>query len=215
MITNVAKVARIYLVRLNGGSKYTGFTTNDIENRWKRHCNEAKRNKTNSVLYAAIRKYGNSAFTIKELYQSADLKHTLNVMENKFIVEHKTHVSEGGYNMTMGGEGKIDCRHTEETKQKMSASHTGKKREVRSVEHCRKISEFQTGKIHSNKSKQKMSDSAMGNKRCVGYIHSEETRKNMSEAAKGKVVTEETRRKMSESHKKRYAAKRYATAATS
>jgi len=79
-----------------------------------------------------MRKNGDGAFTSEEIYQSPDIKHTLNVMENKFIIEHKTLFSDGGYNLTEGGEGAIGHVVSTEARRKMSEAHLGK---VHSEEH--------------------------------------------------------------------------------
>jgi len=178
MITDVAKVGRIYLVRLNGEPKYVGFTTQGIEKRWEEHCWKAKNNGIN-VIHAGIRKYGKDAFTTEVLYQSADLEHTLNIKENQFIMEHKTHVSEGGYNLTMGGEGMIGA--SDETRRKISKAGKGNRNAV--------------GYIHSEEAKQKMSDAKRG--KSSGRVCSKECKQKISEAKKGKYPSEETKYKMS------------------
>lgn len=74
-IVNESTVGRIYLVRLNGDGKYTGFTTKTLECRWKEHCRTANAGR-GKILHSGIRKYGADAFTIEEIYQSADHEHT-------------------------------------------------------------------------------------------------------------------------------------------
>jgi hypothetical protein len=49
--------------------------------------------------------------------------------------------------------------------------------------------------------RRKLSEAAKGNKRCVGRVISEETRKKIGDSNRGKRHTEETKRKMSESTK--------------
>jgi len=209
MESTIEKIARIYLVRLNGGGKYTGVTTNSIEKRWTQHCYAAKVNKTKSVLHAAIRKYGAGAFTTEELYQSTDLEHTLNVKEMEFIVEHKTHVSEGGYNLTLGGEGMAGHVPSEETRKKMSLTRKGRRF---SEDHRRKISKANTGKVRSDEAKQKMSLHGKSpsketrqkiSKAGKGRVHSDESKQKMSKAKKGKPILAETRLKMSEAKRGR------------
>lgn len=57
------------------------------------------------------------------------------------------------------------------------------------------------GKQPCEETKRKISQSLIGNKYTFGYKHTEETRKKMSEARKGKHLTEEHKRKLSESKK--------------
>lgn len=173
----MSNIAIIYLIRLLGMAKYVGYTSQGIETRWKKHCCNAKNGGVGYALHRAIRKYGKDAFTIEVLYQSSDLDHTLNVKENEFIVEHKTHSSHGGYNMTLGGEGIVGRVPSEET--------------------LRKLSEAGKGKVASEETRRKIS---LAN---IGKVFSEEHRRKISVARMGRVVPEETRRKMSESHKRR------------
>ena len=53
---------------------------------------------------------------------------------------------------------------------------------------------YNNGKPKSDETRRKMK----GNKNALGYKHSEEAKKKMSEARKGKTKSEETRRRMSE-----------------
>ena len=79
--------------------------------------------------------------------------------------------------------------HTEETKKKMSKSHTGEKNHM-------------YGKHHSDKSKKKMSESQSGkNSIWYGKHHTEETKLKQSLAAKGKPKSIEHKEKLSASKK--------------
>ena len=80
-------------------------------------------------------------------------------------------------------------RHTEETKRKMSKSRKGKKTGRKlSEEHKKKLT-FK-GRKHTKKSKKKISSAG------VGRVVTEETRKRISLTEKGKIISEETRMKM-------------------
>ena len=104
------------------------------------------------------------------------------------------------HNRTDGGEGSSGLIHSDETKIKMSESHTGK---TFSENHRKKISE--ANKNPSEEIRRKQSEA---NK---GKTVSEETRRKLSEAQSkykgethqcyGKTFSEESRRKMSEAHK--------------
>jgi hypothetical protein len=50
---------------------------------------------------------------------------------------------------------------------------------------------------HSDESKKKMSELAKGNKRSLGHKFSEESKRKISETEKGKIVSEETKKKQS------------------
>ena len=111
---------------------------------------------------------------------------------------------------------------SEETKEKISKAMKGRKL---SEEHKKKISEANKGKIVSDETRKKLSEShknkkSFGNRYILeetrfkmseakkGENHplygkhiSEEHKKKISEANKGKIVSDETRKKLSESHK--------------
>lgn len=86
------------------------------------------------------------------------------------------------------------------TRRHMSQYWTGK---THSDEHRRKVSESKTGLRHSDETKKKISDAAR--RRAPA---SAETRAKISKAHKGKVVSTETRARMSEAMTKRHAARR-------
>lgn len=84
-----------------------------------------------------------------------------------------------GYNLTDGGGGMLGFRLSDETKQRMAAH-------VKSKEHCSRISKAK-----------------MGNQARLGMAHSEETKKRMSEVAKGRVFSEEHKRNLSLARRRR------------
>lgn len=210
---------KIYLVSLNGVPKYVGFTIRPIAVRWKQHIHQARIKKSCPLLQNAINKYGPEAFTITEIYSSEDIDHTLNVMEPHFIREHNTHVDDGGYNLSVGGEkGWLGRKHTQETKQKMRLAHLGKKkpnviRKPHSEETKQKIRLAHLGKSrgpHSEETKEKIRKSAaerariMFPKKVMQKINtvkprkkcSEETKVKISKANSGRIPSQETREKM-------------------
>lgn len=85
-------------------------------------------------------------------------------------------------NKCWGGLGNAGYSHSEETKQKMSEFHTGKKL---SDETKQKLSNLNKGENHPQ----------------YGTKHSEITRKRISESLKGKTFSEERRKNLSEAHK--------------
>jgi len=98
--------------------------------------------------------------------------------------EHKQKLREAN-------KGKKPPPHSEETLRKMSESMKGKNVGPKSEEHRQKLSAAHKGKKLSEEHKAQLRE----------YRASEETRRRLSEAGKGRVVSEETRRKMSESMK--------------
>lgn len=97
-------MAYIYKVtnKLNG-KVYIGKTLSSIEERWKQHCRDSrKESKEKRPLYAAIRKYGEENFSIEQVEECPD----------KIVNERETYWIEWygsfkyGYNATLGGDGK-------------------------------------------------------------------------------------------------------------
>lgn len=112
---------KIYQIKNKiSGKKYIGQTTTSIEKRFHQHCRPSST--YCRLLHNAIKKYGIDNFSVKEL-ASTDSIEKLNELEIKFIEELKT-LSPYGYNLLSGGKNQ---RHSQETKDKMSKTRTGKK----------------------------------------------------------------------------------------
>jgi group I intron endonuclease len=122
------------------GKAYIGFDSNWPSRKSVHICEATKRQNKKYPLYRALRKYGIDSFVWEVLYQNNDRQYTLNVMENKMIVEHNTHFIQGhGYNMTFGGEGTLGWIPSKETRRKIGIANS----RSTLTEHGRKIkSEF-------------------------------------------------------------------------
>jgi group I intron endonuclease len=130
-------------------------------------------------LHYAIQKYGKENFIWEVLFQSEDKEYTLSIMENKLILEHNAYWETGkGYNVTLGGEGNLGYKCSEETKKKMSDSSKGR---VVTEETKQKISSKLKGRESPNKGKK----------------FTEEHRKSLSQAKKGVIRDEVTKQKIS------------------
>lgn len=93
----------IYLVRKDNKPVYVGYTSRLVEKRWQEHICDSHNPKF--PLHHAIKKHGVSTFTIESLYESEDKNHTLNYMEHHYIWLYGTCWENGGYNLSIGGEG--------------------------------------------------------------------------------------------------------------
>ena len=106
-------------------------------------------------------------------------------------VEQKRHMSEAS--MGKPKPWLLGKHHSEETKRKISESLNGERNpnfgKPVSEETRRKLSEAQRGMPHPW---------AVGNQHALGYKHTEEAKRKISEAGMGRVVSEETRRKIGE-----------------
>lgn len=160
----------VYLLTSPSGKKYVGITSKTLAARWSNHCWRARRGST-FVLHAAIRRYGPESFKV-EVIEETETWEEVCEREKFWIIELQSKAP-NGYNLTDGGDGTIGF--SQEVRDKMSASQTGKK--------------------HSDETRAKMSAAAKGRKL------SEETRARMSAAAKSRPI--EHRAKLSEAQKGR------------
>jgi group I intron endonuclease len=182
----------IYCIKNTINNKeYIGLTTRTLEHRWKQHIYESNKKDSwewNTPLGNAIKKYGKDSFEVFVLEECSS-ETEMKQKEIWLIRERKSLASETGYNLTLGGDGRLGYKLSEETK--------------------RKIGEGNFGKIMSDDARAKMSIAAK--KRCVGKPspmdgkkHTDDSLKKISESSKGRVFSEESRRKKSESLKAYY-----------
>lgn len=97
-------MAYIYKItnKLNG-KIYIGKTLHSIEERWRQHCRDSKKeSKERRPLYAAIRKYGEENFFIEQVEECSD--NVVNERETYWIEWYGSF--KYGYNATLGGDGK-------------------------------------------------------------------------------------------------------------
>lgn len=145
------------LNKINGKS-YIGQTVfDDPSKRWNTHKNIYKQEKHQEYLYRGMRKHGIENFEFRIL--SICNREELSKLECKYIKEFNT-FGKAGYNMTSGGEGRRDCKASEETKRKISLA--GK------------------GRVPTEETRKKLSLANMGHK-CT-----EETREKLRKASTGK-----------------------------
>jgi len=100
----------IYKITNNiNGKVYIGKTKNTIEERFKQHIKDAyKETKEKRPLYQAIRKYGESNFTV-ELIETDISDGLISEKEKEYIKEYNSYIgfpNSNGYNATLGGDGK-------------------------------------------------------------------------------------------------------------
>lgn len=104
------KVGLIYLItNLQNGMKYVGQTTQSLNDRYKTHCIDAKKEKNkNRKLYYAMNEFGFNSFKIEELETVEDIA-LLNTREIFWIEQLQTF--KNGYNETKGGQGTLIYDH--------------------------------------------------------------------------------------------------------
>jgi group I intron endonuclease len=130
----------VYCIKNKVNEKeYIGLTTRKLQNRWKQHIYESKRENSwewNTPLRNAIKKYGEENFEVFVLKECSSLEE-LKQKEIECISERKSFVRLGGYNMTKGGDGRLGCKHSEETKRKIGSSSLGRMFTEETKEKCR------------------------------------------------------------------------------
>jgi group I intron endonuclease len=115
------------VVNTINGKVYIGFDSNWPQ-RKKRHLKDSSYKKSvgyNDIFHKAIRKYGKENFEWQIIYQSKDGQNCLKEMEPHFIKEHNSYIyfnNSNGYNMTLGGDGVLGLKKSEESKLKTSLS---------------------------------------------------------------------------------------------
>lgn len=205
----------VYLLTNTANDKrYVGKTVRTLDVRWQGHLGSARRGDTDMLVCRAIHKHGPEAFTRRVLEECDEA--ALPGREAHWVRELATHVSQGGYNLTFGGDGglpgytfseesrekirqkALGRKHSEESKAKMRAAKLGKKQ---SVEHVEKRAVANSGKKRTDEQRTRIS------KGLKGHAVSDETRVKIGIASSQRVVSEETKRKLSQCAAERRLAK--------
>lgn len=161
------------------GNVYIGKTTKDFIKRLNEHKNLGKSGAKKYYFYNAIRKHGFENFEWEIIYDNEGRNINLNILntiEKFFIYQYKVSGIKL-YNTTIGGDGIVGLKFTDE--------------------HRKKISEANKGRIHSDETKKLWSSQRKGKK------PSEESKLKISESQKGKKLSQETKDKISKLHKGR------------
>ena len=129
------------------GKVYIGFTSRLVTDRILEHQGSYK--KHNYIFYYAIRKYGWESFMWDILYQSTDGIHTKDTMEEFFIKENNSFIkfeNSNGYNMSLGGDGRLGLKHSKKSINLMKKNRSGIPCPEWQKEHLSKLNK---GKKHS------------------------------------------------------------------
>ncbi len=225
-ILKLNMISGVYVIINKINSKiYVGSTIN-FNKRWKQHISALNLNRhDNSYLQKSWNKYGKINFEFKVIEE----------VEPEFLLEREQYYinlynacdKNSGYNLLPIAGNMLGYKHTDESKEKISASHKGKilsadtknkiglghtgikyktnRKEKRVIKHSDetklKMSEIRKGKKYTDEAKKNMSLAKKG--KCL----SDETKKKISNALKGnkngfgRIVTEETKKNISLSHK--------------
>jgi group I intron endonuclease len=179
----------IYCIKNTINNKeYIGLTTRTLEHRWKQHIYESNKQDSwewNTPLGNAIKKYGKDSFQVFVLEECSS-ETELKQKEIQLIRERKSLASETGYNLTLGGDGRLGYKLSEETKRKIGEGNKGKTYTAESLEKMSVAAKKRSvgkpspmdGKKHTEESKQKIISFLTGRK------HSEESKRKRSESMK-------------------------------
>lgn len=179
------------------GKSYIGQTTRSPWVRFDQH----KRIKVSHcrALVSALKRHGTEAFRFEVLCASAD-KASLNAAEVALIAVYET-TAPAGYNIRAGGSA---GKHSEETRRKMSASHTGM---VFSDSHRENMRRHMLGKSPSPATREKIAGALRGRPIApaslakliasnIGRVPSEESRRKMSANRSGIRVSDAHKEKL-------------------
>lgn len=188
----------IYCIEhIESGKKYIGKSTN-IEKRLSKHKSyltrsEIVKGQTNQHLYAAVRKYGWSAFKTYVLEETELDESTLKDRELYWIDTYRCIDRDFGYNLRRDSSTKMIVH--EETKERLKTSHLGKKHSQKTKD---KLSVDRSGAGNPMFGKQ-ITDKHRENlrKSAKDRVFSDTHRKNLGLATKGRVVTDHTKEKQS------------------
>lgn len=151
---------------LVNGKRYFGITNNPKQ-RWDEH-----RRTKSSILCHAFKKYDikNFRFTI---ICAGSLEY-IKDLEIRAIAYFNTQVP-SGYNITSGGDGVWDYRHSKETRKKISQANRGRKCPM-------------TGKHHTVEAIEKIRAAALTSNGMLGERHSKETKEKLRQKALGRKI---------------------------
>lgn len=189
------------------GKVYIGQTIRSLKQRISSHYSAAKIDTL--YFHEALNKYNKSDFVWSEIDSASSLEE-LASKEQYWIAYYNSNTKEFGYNLTSGGE--LNKRLSDSAKQKISIANKGK---IISAETRQLLSERLKGRVVSNDTRLKHSMACSGSnnpmygkkfteehRRKIGEAskgrhHSDETKEKISLAHRGKIVSEETRQKLS------------------
>ena len=128
------------------------------------------------MLKKAIAKYGTNNF-IRKIVCNCNNQSELNYMEELFIQHYNAVEDDSFYNLVAGGGGIQRYKFTEEQKQHMRKHHSPMNEDTKT-----KWVESHKNKL-TDDGRKKLSQNAI--KSLTGFVHSEQSKKNMSDAHKG------------------------------
>lgn len=167
------------------GKFYIGSAVN-FKKRWGWHIKDLRAKKhRNKYLENAWHIYGENAFefSILEYCEKDEL-----IKREQYWIDLENCVRPNGYNLAPKAGSSLGIKRSEETKELQRQIKIGKKL---SNEHRAKISAANKGRVFSEETKKKIGNAHLGNKWCLGFKHSEETKAKMRKPKKPLIITSE------------------------
>jgi len=209
------------ILNLENGRSYVG-SSHDVDSRWSQHKRELRKGcHGNQHLQRAFDKYSEESFSFCMLEWVMDKKELLE--REQFYLDRLFETDSNCYNIARkaacppsplgkpvseqtrrkrsermkGKQYFLGHSHTEETRRKLSAIHSGK---TLSEEHKRKLRIAMIGKVASEETRRKMSIAKKGVAKPAGFG------RKISEYRKGRKLSESTKMKISEAQSQPYPA---------
>ncbi len=200
----------LYQITFLNGKSYIGITSCSVKRRMILHLHHARKGRA-CALHRAIRKYGEHSFIARTLLIADDWDY-LREMEKRAIQSFST-VAPSGYNLTLGGEGVLGVKRSEQTRSKLSENakalsvirnglpgRIGNQATLgyhHTTEAKKKIAAANTGAIFTDERRTKIGRSKLGNKNCLGKIWTADERLRQSLAQRGRIFSDSAKMKMS------------------
>ena len=168
------------ITRIKTQQKHVGVTI-DTSKRWYTHRWLANSGQSKQLIHKAMAKYGHDAFSF-EVVACSQTWAAAAIAEQQVIEQVGAHVSAGGYNLTVGGEGPKGRICSEETRRRISAGNCGKVGRINADEE-KAAARDRLLKRWAENPQQFAGTASMGGKALLGRKNSQETRAKMSAAA--------------------------------
>lgn len=152
---------KVYVhVNKSNGKKYVGITKQIPEHRWQHGCGYKYNN--NTYFWNAINRYTWDGFEHLILEDGLSFEQA-KAKERYYIALYKSNLPEFGYNLTMGGDGFLGMKRSEETKEKISNSLIGKYTKEKSYWYGKKLPPEAVAKQKETKRKTPCATQMSGN----------------------------------------------------
>lgn len=186
----MASPVYIYKIINTVNSKiYVGLTSN-LNRRWSQHKINSIKNSKNSALYKSMNKYGIDKFELIPICKCLNYKVAGDVETE--LIRHYNSLAPNGYNIQNGGIQAYEFKHPENFKKVMSERMKGENNPFYGKKHSKETIEKMKTLLKSRVYKPKTMESKL-----KGIPRTDEVKRKISEAQKGKIISEEAKKNLS------------------